>query len=121
MTHTVLRSIAGGFLLLVAVPAALAAGIAGFALTAYLTSSTGVLTFVGLACVLGVGALLAWPAFALLGTRRGGVVGLVGATALTIAAGLGAGFTVFDEVKAPAADPAPAGLTYWNLSTGSRI
>jgi pimeloyl-ACP methyl ester carboxylesterase len=51
---------------------------------------------------MGVGALLAWPSFALFGVRRPGLAGILCATALTVAVGALAGFDVYayDQIGA---------------------
>ncbi|MFJ8685785.1 alpha/beta fold hydrolase [Micromonospora wenchangensis] len=121
MVRSFLRRSTGVVLLPVAVATAVTVGAAGFVATAFVTAWIPLLCAVGLVLLGTVAQLLARPAFALLGVRRGSRAATVLAVAVTIAvAGLAAA-TVFRPGPHPAAPPPPASVRFWDLPTGSRI
>jgi pimeloyl-ACP methyl ester carboxylesterase len=121
MVRTFLRRSAGILLLPVSVAVGVTVGAAGFLATAIVTAWTPLLCAVGLMLLGIVAWLLARPAFALLGVRRRGRAATVLAAVAAVAVAGPAAATVFRPGPHPAAAPAPAGVRFWELPTGSRI
>ncbi|WP_086568278.1 alpha/beta fold hydrolase [Streptosporangium minutum] len=116
-----LRRAAGGVLVPVAAVVAAIAGAAVFLGTAAVTAAIPVLGAAALVAVLAVGFLLARPAFALLGARRPGSAAVAFAGAVALAVAGASAVTVFRPMPGDQAAPAPAGVAFWDLPTGSRI
>jgi pimeloyl-ACP methyl ester carboxylesterase len=121
MVRTFLRRSAGALLLPVAVVAGVTVGAAGLLAAAVFTAWIPLLCAIGLALLGIVAWLLAWPAFALLGVPRGRRSATVLAALAAVAVAGLAAVTVFRPGPHPAAAPAPAGVRFWDLPTGSRI
>ncbi|MFJ2270682.1 alpha/beta fold hydrolase [Streptomyces sp. NPDC087849] len=119
MAHTLPRRVFGGALLLLSLPLASVAAAAGFLITAFVTTSVPVFAFAGLASGALVGWLLGRAGFALLGAGRRAAVLFAGG--LTVAVAVLAAVTVFRPLPTSAAAPAPPGVRFWKLPTGSRI
>ncbi|MEU7827488.1 alpha/beta hydrolase [Nonomuraea sp. NPDC049129] len=121
MARTFPRRLLGGALLLAALVVAPPAGAASFLATAAISAHIPILAAAGLVTMAGTGFLLAAPAFKLLGVRRSRMVALPAAIGLTaVIAGLAAA-TVFRPGPVPSTAPAPGGVRFWDLPTGSRI
>lgn len=118
---TILRRICGVLLLFIAVAAALAVALLGFAGAAALISSIPVLAVFGLMGAGSAGFLLSWPALRLLGARRARLAAAALATVLTLAVAGLATVTIFSPMPEPANASIPAGVSFWDLPTGSRI
>ncbi|MFG2260094.1 alpha/beta hydrolase [Streptomyces mirabilis] len=123
MSPTLSRRIVGGAVLFLAIPLTPVAATAGFLATAFVTASVPVLAGAALAFGALAGGLLGRAAFALLGLerRRGLRASAFVAVGLTVAVAALGGVTVFRPMPTTAAAPAPSGVRFWNLPTGSRI
>ncbi|MGW3952465.1 alpha/beta fold hydrolase [Streptomyces sp. NPDC004752] len=123
MAHTLPRRITGGALLLLALPLTPVVAAAGFLATAFVTTSVPTLALAALVSGALAGGLLGRAAFALLGLeRRSGLrAAAFLAVGLTVAVAVLAGVTIFRPLPTTTAAPAPPGVRYWNLPTGSRI
>ncbi|WP_405148474.1 alpha/beta hydrolase [Sphaerisporangium sp. NBC_01403] len=121
MASTLPRRAIGGVLLLVCVVVAPLAGVAGFLGAAAMTAAVPVLAAVGLAAATSAGFLLAWPAFHLIGARRGGKAAILLAVGLTVAVAGLASVAVFRPGPFPGPASTAPGVRYWDLPTGSRI
>ncbi|MGV9772189.1 alpha/beta fold hydrolase [Streptosporangium sp. NPDC003464] len=115
------RRLAGGVLLPVAAIVAVAAGGAAFFGGAAVTAVIPLLCAAALGATLVTGFPLIRLALALLVIRRPGPVAaaLAGSVALAVAAT--AAVTVFRPMPGGPTAPAPAGVAFWDLPTGSRI
>ncbi|MBE1586289.1 alpha/beta fold hydrolase [Nonomuraea angiospora] len=121
MARTSIRRLLGGVLVFTAVVVASFAGAAAFLLTAAASTAIPVLATAGLVVMAGTAFLIGRPAFTLLGARgprRAATLTALGATA---ALAVLASVTVLRPGPIPQAAPAPAGVRYWELPTGSRI
>ncbi|MEX3102143.1 MULTISPECIES: alpha/beta fold hydrolase [unclassified Streptomyces] len=123
MSLILLRRVAGGVLLFLALPSAPAVAAAGFLAAAFVTASVPVLVLAGLLCGALAGGLLGRAAFALFGLGRRPA--LRASVFLTVGLGAAvavlAAVTVLRPMPAPGAAPAPPGVRFWELPTGSRI
>ncbi|MEV7394611.1 MULTISPECIES: alpha/beta fold hydrolase [unclassified Streptomyces] len=123
MSRILLHRVAGGVLLFLALLLAPAVAVAGFLAAAFVTASVPVLVVVGLVCGALAGGLPVRAAFALFGldrrpARRASAFLTVG---LTAAVAVLAAVTVLRPMPTTAAAPAPPGVRFWDLATGSRI
>ncbi|MEU9336653.1 alpha/beta hydrolase [Streptomyces sp. NPDC048290] len=123
MSHTLLRRVAGGALLVLALPLAPAVATAGFLAAAFLTAHVPVLATVALLCGALTAGSLGRAAFAVLGLdRRAGRRGAAYMTvALTAAVAVLAGVTFFRPLPTTEKAATPPGVRFWNLPTGSRL
>jgi len=118
-TGTIHR-LGGGLLLLLALVASVAAGLAAFAGTAAVSAAIPVLATVGL-IVLAAATLLAQPGLRLLGFRQPWRAGLgVAALLFIVVSGLTL-MTIFRPIPTTPAGAAPAGVKFWDLAMGSRV
>ncbi|MFF4414849.1 alpha/beta fold hydrolase [Streptosporangium sp. NPDC001559] len=116
-----LRRLAGGLLLVVTALAASAAGVAAFLGTAAATASVPALCAAGLVTLVIVAFLLGLPCLALYGARRRTVASAVFAAVVAVVVAGTAAVTAFRPLPVIAHGPAPAGIGFWDLPTGSRI
>jgi proline-specific peptidase len=123
MSRILLRRVAGGVLLFLALLLAPAVALAGFFAAAFVTAGVPVLVVVGLVCGALAGGLLGRAAFALFGLdRRPALRASAFLTAgLTAAVAVLAAVTVLRPMPTTTAAPVPPGVRFWNLPTGSRI
>ncbi|GAA0965071.1 hypothetical protein GCM10009555_003690 [Acrocarpospora macrocephala] len=121
MARTLTRRLLGGVLLLTAMATAPLVGAAGFLVTAAASTAIPILAAVGLVATAGTTFLLSRPAFTLLGAHGGRKPAILAAIGVTAAVAVLASATVLRPGAIPQAVPAPAGVRYWDLPTGSRI
>ncbi|MEU7001694.1 alpha/beta hydrolase [Nonomuraea sp. NPDC046570] len=121
MARTLTRRLVGGVLLLTAMVVASFAGAAAFLVTAVASPAIPVLAAAGLVAMAGTAFLLSWPTFTLLGARGARKVAMLAAIGWTAVIAVLASVTVLWPGPIPQAIPAPAGVRYWDLPTGSRI
>lgn len=114
------RRILGGVLLIVTVALTPVAAAAGLVAAAFATASVPLLALCGLVVAAATAALLGRGAFALLGKGGLRATGVLTGVLLLAVSALAAG-TVFRPMPTSAAAPAPPGVSFWNLPTGSRI
>lgn len=100
-----------------------AVAVAGFLAAAFVAASVPVLVIAGLVCGALAGGLLGRAAFALFGLdRRPALRASAFLTAgLTAAVAVLAAVTVLHPMPTTTAAPAPPGVRFWDLPTGSRI
>ncbi|MFF1724105.1 alpha/beta fold hydrolase [Streptomyces sviceus] len=123
MSRILPRRVVGGVLLLLALLLTPAMAVAGSLAAAFATASVPVLVIAGLVCGALAGGLLGRAAFALFGLAgrpalRASAFLTVG---LTAAVAVLAAVTVLYPMPTTSAAPAPPGVRFWDLRTGSRI
>ncbi|WP_328744166.1 alpha/beta fold hydrolase [Streptomyces sp. NBC_00285] len=123
MSRILLRRVAGGVLLFLALSLTPAVAVAGFLAAAFVTASVPVLVVVGLVCGALTGGLLGRAGFALFGLDRRPALraSALLTVGLTAAVAVLAAVTVLRPMPTTTAAPAPPGVRFWNLPTGSRI
>ncbi|MEV4013269.1 alpha/beta hydrolase [Nonomuraea angiospora] len=121
MARTLIRRFLGGALLLTSVVVASCAGAAAFVVTAAASTAIPVLAAAGLVVMAGTAFLISRPAFTLLGARGPRKAAMPAALGATAAMAVLASVTVLRPGPIPQTAPAPAGVHYWDLPTGSRI
>lgn len=123
MSRILLRRVAGGVLLFFALLLTPAVAVAGFLVAAFVTASVPVLVVVGLVCGALAGGLLGRAAFALFGLERRPALRASAflTVGLTAAVAVLAAVTVLRPMPTTTAAPAPPGVRFWDLPTGSRI
>ncbi|MEV7975772.1 alpha/beta fold hydrolase [Streptomyces sp. NPDC086519] len=123
MSRILSYRVAGGVLLLLALLLTPAVAAAGFLAAAFVTASVPVLVVVGLVCGALAGGLLGRAAFALVGLGRRPALRASAffTVGLTAAVAVLAAVTVLRPMPTTTAAPAPPGVRFWDLPTGSRI
>ncbi|GGR89260.1 hypothetical protein GCM10010269_30440 [Streptomyces humidus] len=123
MSRILLHRVVGGVLLVLALLLTPAVAVAGFLAAAFVAASVPVLVIAGLVCGALAGGLLGRAAFALFGLdRRPALRASAFLTAgLTAAVAVLAAVTVLHPMPTTTAAPAPPGVRFWDLPTGSRI
>ncbi|MFJ3777809.1 alpha/beta fold hydrolase [Streptomyces sp. NPDC090075] len=123
MSRILLRRVAGGVLLLLALLLTPVVAVAGFLAAAFVTVSVPVLVIIGLVCGALAGGLLGRAAFALFGLARRPALRASAflTVGLTAAVAVLAAVTVLHPMPTTTSAPAPPGVRFWDLPTGSRI
>ncbi|MFI5818145.1 alpha/beta fold hydrolase [Streptomyces rishiriensis] len=123
MSRILLRRVAGGVLLFLALVLTPVVAVAGFLAAALVTASVPVLVVVGLLCGALAGGLPGRVAFALFGLGRRPALRASAflTVGLTAAVAVLAAVTVLRPMPTTTAAPAPPGVRFWDLPTGSRI
>ncbi|MFI6251882.1 alpha/beta fold hydrolase [Streptomyces sp. NPDC051016] len=123
MSRILLRRVAGGVLLFLALLLTPAVAVAGFLAAAFVTASVPALVIIGLVCGALAGGLLGRAAFALFGLARRPALRASAflTVGLTAAVAVLAAVTVLHPMPTTTAAPAPPGVRFWDLPTGSHI
>jgi len=116
-----LRRVAGLLILFLAPIVTAVAGVAGFLLTALVSSDPRALCLAGLAAGLLVALALALPGWALVRPPRSRTAAITYACLVVAVCAASFSLAVLVPGPRPGAGPPPSGVSFWTLRTGSRI